>query len=97
MRSPTAAAGSCAYSISGLSARTKAIDPVDVKEGVAERPRHERIHLDDDGLGVAQHAHRDVDRDAEADEAVGVGRRHLHEGDICLDAAVLGQMRDLGE
>ena len=65
------------------------IDPVDVKEGVAERPRHERIDFDDNRLGVAQHAHRDVDRDAEADEAAGVGRRHLHEGDIGLHAAVL--------
>jgi hypothetical protein len=74
-----------------------AIDPVDVKEGVAERPRHERIHLGDNGLGVAQHAHRDIDRDAEADEAIGVWRRHLHEGDICLDAAVRRQMRDLGK
>ena len=75
----------------------KAIDPVDVQERVAERPRHERIDLGDNRLGVAQHAHGDIDRDAEADEAVRVGRRHLHEGNISLDAPVLGQMRDLGE
>ena len=32
----------------------KAVDPVDMQKGVAERPRHGGIDLGDDGLGVPQ-------------------------------------------
>ena len=42
----------------------KAIDPINVKEGIAERPWHEGIDFGDDRFGVAQHTHRDVDRGA---------------------------------
>ena len=75
----------------------KAIDPINVKERIAERPWHEGIDFGDDRFGVAQDTHRDVDRDAETDEAVRVRRRHLHEGNIGPYATVRRQVRDLGE
>ena len=97
MRSATASAGSCAYSMSGLSTLDKAIDAIDVQERIAEGARHQGIDLGHDGLGVTQDAHGDIDRDAEADEAVRVRGRDLHESDIGLDAPIRGQMRNLRE
>jgi hypothetical protein len=58
------------------------INPIDVEERVAECPRHEGINFGDNRSGVAQDARCDVNRNAETNEAVGVGRRHLHEGNI---------------
>ena len=75
----------------------KAIDPINVKERIAERPWHEGIGFGHYRFGVAQDTHCDVDRDAETDEAVLVRRRHLHEGNIGPYATGRRQVRDLGE
>ena len=75
----------------------KTIDPISVKESIAESPRHEGIDFGDNRLGVAQDTHRDVDRDAKTDEAVRVRRRHLHEGNIGRYATVRRQVWDLGK
>jgi hypothetical protein len=75
----------------------KAIDAIDVQKRIAEGARHEGVDFGDDGLGVAQDAHGDIDRDAETDEAVRIRGRDLHESHVGLDAPIRGQMRNLGE
>lgn len=67
---------------------------VDALEGqgrFAHRPRHRRVDFGDDEPGALHRRRRHVDRDAQAHEAVRVGRRHLHAGHVDRQAAVAHQ------
>jgi hypothetical protein len=52
----------------------KTIDPINMKERIAEGPGHEGIDFGDDRFGVAQDTHRDVNGNAQTNEAVRVRR-----------------------
>ena len=63
----------------GWSTSHGEVDLADVDERLAQRPRHRRVELHDDGLrGADRRVHR-LDRHAQRAEAVGVGRAHVDE------------------
>src|SRR5271166_3597297 len=72
-------------------------EPLDMQETVAQRPGHVGIHFRDDRLCSLQHTGCDIDRYAEADIAMRIGRRDLNQRHIWPDPAVRRQFGDLGE
>ena len=73
------------------------VDVVDVDEAVAERPRHRPVELHDDGLRGADRGVHRLDARAQRAEAMGVGRRRVHEHDVERERAALEQPRDVRE
>ena len=63
------------------------IETVDVDEALAVGPRHCRVHLGNHLPRDGEHRRREVDGDAEADEAASVGRRDLEQGNIDRQSA----------
>ena len=72
-------------------------DAVDVNSGVAMGARHGRVDLDHDRLGMFHDGHADIDRNAEADKALLIRRRHLKKGDIGLQSSIGYQLRNMRE
>ncbi len=73
------------------------VEIVDVNVAVAVGARHLVIDLGDHEAGLMGGGQGGIDADAEAAEAVGVGRRDLHERDIERHGAADEQFFDLAE
>ncbi len=72
------------------------VDVVDVDEALAERPRHRLIDLHDHGLRrIDGRVHR-LDAGPERAEAMGIGRRRVHEDHVEREGTRSEQAWDVG-
>ena len=89
--------GGWRYSVTGVSTLTSASKRSTMDEALAVGARHRRVDLGDDVPRHGEHRRREVDGDAEADEAARIGRGDLEQGDIDRQPAGRQQLRHLLE